>query len=151
MMNMKDTCAIVGIGETKFGTLPGVSDAALAIEATKKAIEDAGLSHKDVDGLLSQQPYHDTVMWYSLGLGEKMGFKLKYTTDLDIGGATPVGLVQHAVMAINAGLANVVVCVYGESSRSGRGPGPGAGQARGGRGSGVSGPWGHAAGRPGRA
>src|ERR1035437_3381741 len=134
MTNLKDTCAIVGIGETKFGTLPGVSDAALSIEATKKAIEDAGQSHKDIDGFLSQQPYHDTVMWYSLGLADKMGFNLKYTTDIDIGGATPVSLVQHAVMAINAGLATAVVCCYGESSRSGRGPGgPGGAQGRGGR------------------
>ena len=52
MPNMKDTCAIVGIGETKFGALPGVSHYALFIDAAKKAIEDAGLTSKDVDGLL---------------------------------------------------------------------------------------------------
>jgi acetyl-CoA acetyltransferase len=120
MANMKDTCAIVGVGETKFGALPGITDSALTFEAIKKALEDAGLSHKDVDGLLAQQLYHATSMWYTNYLGEKMGFKLKYTTDIDIGGATPVSCVEHAVMAINAGLASTVVCVYGESSRSWR-------------------------------
>jgi len=120
MANLKDTCAIAGVGETKFGTLPGVTDAALTFEAIKKALDDAGLSHNDVDGLLAQQLYHATNMWYSNYLGEKMGFKLKYTTDIDLGGATPVTCVQHAVMAINAGLASTVVCVYGESSRSWR-------------------------------
>ncbi len=86
MANLKDTCAIVGVGETKFGTLPGVTDAALTFEAIKKALDDAGLSHKDVDGLLAQQLYHSTNMWYSNYLGEKMGFKLKYTTDIDLRG-----------------------------------------------------------------
>lgn len=129
MVNLKDTCAIVGVGETRFGTVPGYTDAALAIEASKKAVEDAGLTNKDIDGFLCQAPYHDVRMFYSLGLGDKMGFPLKYTTDLDIGGATPVAMVQHAVMAINAGLCNNVVCVYGEAGRSMRGgPRPGAGQ-----------------------
>ena len=39
MTNLKDTCAIVGVGETKFGKLPGISDAALTFEACKKAYE----------------------------------------------------------------------------------------------------------------
>ncbi|MFC1860756.1 hypothetical protein ACFLYL_00520 [Chloroflexota bacterium] len=120
MTNLKDTCAIVGIGETKFGKLPGVTDEALNIEACKNAIEDAGLTKNDVDGLLSQQLFHDTSMWYSNWLGEKMGLSLKYTTDIDIGGASPVAMVQHAVMAINAGLCNVVVCTCGEAQRSSR-------------------------------
>jgi len=51
-------------------------------------------------------------MFYGVRLGEKMGLKLKYTGSVDIGGAIPVALVQHAVMAINAGLCNTVVCVY---------------------------------------
>jgi acetyl-CoA acetyltransferase len=120
MANLKDTCAIVGVGETQYGTLPGMTDAALTFEACKKAVEDAGLTNKDIDGLVAQAPYHGTVMWYSTWMGEKMGLKLKYTTDISLGGASPVAMVQHAVMAINAGLATNVLCVYGESSRSWR-------------------------------
>jgi acetyl-CoA acetyltransferase len=120
--NLKDTCAIVGVGETKFGALPGITDYGLTVEACKKAIEDAGLTSQDIDGLLSQQLYHDTTMWYSNWIGQRMGLDLKYTTDIDLGGATPVATVQHAVMAINAGLCDTVLCVYGESSRSWRPP-----------------------------
>ena len=90
MPNMKDTCAIVGIGETKFGTLPGFSNTALFIQAIKNAIEDAGLTNKDVDGLLCSQPSRDTEMFFSLRLGEKMGLRLKYTSDMYLGGATPI-------------------------------------------------------------
>ena len=39
-----------------------------------------------------------------------------------MGGAAPVSMVQHAVMAINAGLCKIVVCVYGGSPRSSRAP-----------------------------
>ena len=117
MANFKDTCAIVGIGETKFGTLPGVSFAALSIEATKKAIEDAGLTSKDVDGLLTSPPSRDPEMFFSIGLGEKMGLRLKYAMDMELGGVVPVSMVQHAVMAINAGLCNTVVCVFAGSPK----------------------------------
>jgi acetyl-CoA acetyltransferase len=120
MTNLKDTCAIVGVGETKFGTLPGITDYGLITEACKKAIEDAGLKNTDIDGLLAQQLYHGTAMWYTNWIGQRMGLKLRYTTDIDLGGATPVSTVQLAVMAINAGLCNNVLCVYGESSRSWR-------------------------------
>ena len=126
MPNMKDTCAIVGIGETKFGTLPGFTNTALFIQSIKNTIEDVGLTNKDVDGLLCSQPSRDTEMFFSLRLGEKMGLRLKYTSDMYLGGATPISMVQHAVMAINAGLCNTVVCSYAGSSRSGRGHGLGA-------------------------
>ena len=128
MANFKDTCAIVGIGETKFGTLPGVSFAALAIEATKKAVEDAGLTGKDVDGLLTSPPSRDPEMFFSIGLGEKMGLKLKYAMDMELGGVIPVSMVQHGVMAINAGLCNTVVCVFAGSQRSAGGRPPEAGR-----------------------
>jgi acetyl-CoA acetyltransferase len=122
MANLKDTCAIVGVGDTKFGAVPGVTDFGLIVEASKKAIEDAGLNKDEIDGLLAQQLYHNTAMWYTNWIGQRMGLKLKYTTDIDLGGATPVSTVQLAVMAINAGLCNTVLCVYGESSRSWRPP-----------------------------
>ena len=35
-----------------------------------------------------------------------------YATDLALGGATPIAMVQNAVMAIEAGMANTVMCVH---------------------------------------
>ncbi len=120
MANLKDTCAIVGVGETKFGTSPGVTDQALCIEASKRAIEDAGLTKDDVDGLLTAPLYSNPLTFYSTWLAELMGLSPRYTTDINVGGASPVAMVQHATMAINAGLCNVVVCTWGEAQRSAR-------------------------------
>ena len=35
-----------------------------------------------------------------------------FATDLALGGATPIAMVQHAVMAIESGMANTVMCVH---------------------------------------
>jgi len=48
----KDKFAIVGIGETKYSRRSGVSATALGLEACKKAVDDAGLSVKDIDGVM---------------------------------------------------------------------------------------------------
>ena len=52
-MNIKGRCAIVGIGQTKKGRIPGVDAVGLQVQAGIKAIEDAGLRKEDVDGLLN--------------------------------------------------------------------------------------------------
>ena len=52
MGNIKDKCAIVGVGETEFSKDSGRSETMLACEAITKAVEDAGLSLKDIDVLL---------------------------------------------------------------------------------------------------
>ncbi len=49
---MKDQVAIVGIGRTEYARyLPGKSAMGLQLEASKKAIEDAGLRKEDIDGI----------------------------------------------------------------------------------------------------
>jgi acetyl-CoA acetyltransferase len=116
---LKDKCAIVGIGETKFGKIPGVSGMSLILEACKKAIEDSGMKKDEVDGLIGQQPMFDPTFMYSTWIAENLGIKnLNFTTDLNIGGATPVLMVTVAAMAIDAGLCNAVVCVFGENIRT---------------------------------
>ena len=119
MDNLKDRYAIVGIGETKFGKLPGSSGLALALEASKKAIEDGGLTNAEIDGLLTQQPYQNPALMYSAWIAEGLGVKPKYTTDLNIGGATPIGMVSHAVLAIEAGMCETVLCVFAEDALTG--------------------------------
>ena len=47
-----------------------------------------------------------------------------FATDLALGGATPIAMVQHAVMAIEAGMATTVVCVHARK-RSTADPTPG--------------------------
>ena len=49
---MKDQVAIVGVGTTEYArNAGGRSSAALALEASREALRDAGLTAKDVDGI----------------------------------------------------------------------------------------------------
>jgi acetyl-CoA acetyltransferase len=49
---------------------------------------------------------------FAVVVASAAGIAPDYATDLALGGATPVAMVQHAVMAIEAGLCDVVVCVH---------------------------------------
>ena len=51
---LRGKCAIVGVGETQVGNVPGVTAMSHSLQAAKKAIEYAGLSSKDIDGVLKE-------------------------------------------------------------------------------------------------
>ena len=51
--SLRNRAAIAGIGQTEFSKASGRSELQLACEATKSALDDAGLSPRDVDGLVT--------------------------------------------------------------------------------------------------
>ncbi len=51
-MSLKDKYAIVGIGYTPQGHIPGRTALSFHLEACTNAIADAGLRKKEVDGLI---------------------------------------------------------------------------------------------------
>lgn len=56
-MGLKDKYAIVGIGYTPQGRVPGRTALSFHLEACANAIEDAGLSKQDVDGLVCYRAF----------------------------------------------------------------------------------------------
>jgi len=120
MINPRGECAIVGFGETPVGKLPEITTLGIQLESVRRALEDADLGPKDVDGLLAIQPNNDPQRSYALSIAQAAGIEPSYATDLALGGATPVSMVSHAVMAILTGLCNTVVCVLGHKQATGR-------------------------------
>ncbi|MGH7771963.1 MAG: thiolase family protein [Candidatus Binatia bacterium] len=112
MANPNGKYAIVGVGETAVGKRPDASTHSLHLEAIKACLQDAGISAGKVDGLLTNQPLNDAHRSYAVRLAHMAGIDPRYATDLALGGATPIAMVQHAVMAIEAGMADTVVCVH---------------------------------------
>ena len=51
-MNREKTCAIVGVGYTPQGKVPGRTSLSFHLEACTNAVADAGLSKDDIDGLI---------------------------------------------------------------------------------------------------
>lgn len=111
-------CAVVGIGETAVGKLPGSTPLSLNLEASVRAVEDAGLTLRDIDGVLTQQPYTDPIFMFSAWVADHLGIKPRFTTDLNIGGATPCAMVIHASLAVRAGLCSTVLCTFGDNVRT---------------------------------
>src|ERR1700761_2649297 len=93
--------AIVGIGRTAYSRNSGVSTLALAREATKNALNDAGLSISDVDGM-SSFAIDDSVatgaLAYSLGLDG-----LYWQSDVMGGGNVAAQVVANAFWAVQSG------------------------------------------------
>ena len=121
--------AIVGVGYTPLSKRSGRSVLALATEACRNAVADAGLELGDVDGIASFRFMEDSVptqaVATTLGLDPA-----NYLLDSALGGQAPCYLVMHAAMAVDAGLADTVVIYRALNGRSGarvgtnRVPGP---------------------------
>src|ERR671931_618106 len=111
--------AIVGVGNTQFGKLPGRSAWSLQAEAVRNALEDAGLTKDDVDGLLTEPQFSEPLLLHGHVLGRMLGLKTNYLSTKSIGGATAISLVQESAMAIDNRLCEVAVCVFGDNPKTG--------------------------------
>ena len=120
---LKDAGAIVGIGATEFSKESGRSDLQLAIEACEAAIFEAGLEPSQIDGMVTftAETNPEIEIAKNLGIGE-----LSFFSRIHHGGGAACGTIQQAVMAVNAGVADYVVCYRAFNERSGHRFGTGA-------------------------
>ncbi len=106
-------CAIAGIGLSRFGKLPGTSTMGFTLEAARNAIEDAGVSRDAIDGVLVLMP---AIMGEQHGWASRvaafLGITPAFCSTMDMGGATAIGMIQTAVMAIEAGFCTTVLCAF---------------------------------------
>jgi acetyl-CoA acetyltransferase len=112
----KGEIAIAGLGQTKQGKIYDRSFMGYAVEAVELALADAGLAREDLDGLL----LNPGIAWGNAAMGSFMlqqalglrDLRLQATTNL--GGATAGAMVQHAALAIAAGMCTTVACVFSD-------------------------------------
>lgn len=114
--NIKDKAAIVGVGSTEFSKNSGRSELSLATEACKAALDDAGLSPKDVDGMVTftMDQNEEVDVARALGCDD-----LTYYGRVPYGGGAGTGCLQQAVMAVASGMAETVVVYRALNGRSG--------------------------------
>jgi acetyl-CoA acetyltransferase len=109
--------AIAGIGATEFSKDSGRSELKLAVEAGRAALDDAGLTTADVDGMVtfSMDSNAEIAVARELGAGELTFFSL-----IGYGGGAACAIVHQAAMAVATGSASVVLCYRALNERSGR-------------------------------
>ena len=114
---LKDEAVIVGIGQTKYTKNSGVSELALASEAVRNAIDDAGLVPSDIDGLTTflLDNNDEIEVARSVGIGD-----IKLFSRIGYGGGAATSIVHQATMAIATGTCDYVVAYRALNGRSGQ-------------------------------
>jgi acetyl-CoA acetyltransferase len=112
----RDKAAIVGLGATPYSRNSGVSTLTLALRAVTMALDDAGLTHRDVDGVACHR-VGDSVQ--SVVVAQSLGIRdLRYHQDLFGGGSSSNSMITSASMAVVTGMADVVVVWRSLNARS---------------------------------
>jgi len=108
--------AIVGAAESDIGQVgPGFNVIDLMAQGITRALDDCGLTLKDVDGLVSATTQSRTS---PLNLAEYLGISPPFIDGTIIGGSSFMFHIQHVMAALQLGLCNVAVIAYGSTQRS---------------------------------
>ena len=101
--------AIAGIGTVGFGDFSASSGASLAHRALSEALDDCGLEREDIDGLAVHIGSPRGLDYDEAA--RMMGLEVGFATQTWSHGRFCATVLQHAAMAIAAGLARHVVCI----------------------------------------
>ncbi len=111
------TCAVVGIGRTDFTRKSGRTPQAMAVEACRSAIADAGLTVADIDGWASYQ-YNDSAMSGDVAWAAGRD-EVEWAPTLLGGGDMAAQVVMDAIAAIESRRCRAVVVFRSLNGRSG--------------------------------
>ena len=110
-----DQTAIAGIGWTEFTKNSGTTVLNLAAKASLAAIDDAGLSVRDIDGVVTYYWNPDTINPQQLI--QALGMRVcHYEAYAQLGGEWCCGAVASTAMAVHAGLCENVPATWAVSS-----------------------------------
>jgi acetyl-CoA acetyltransferase len=116
---LRNSVAIVGVGESDIGKVPGMTGLGLNAQAAMRALEETGLKPSDIDGLLTA--YSFTEPYFMLGsvMCEYLGIKPRFNASVIVGGGSPAVMLKHAAEAIAMGQAETVLICAGENRATG--------------------------------
>jgi acetyl-CoA acetyltransferase len=119
MESLRGKVAIVGAADTDVGVVPGFSPTELSVEAALRALDDAGLSKDQVDGLVACTSMAEPHMYPAEVLAEHLQIFPKYCVSSTAGGATTFTSVFQAACAIASGVCETVLVCLADCLRSG--------------------------------
>jgi acetyl-CoA acetyltransferase len=109
---LRDKAAFAGIGTTRPGHYPHSDAYGLGAEALNAALDDAGLSIGDIDGLITNRiPSYEK-------FAEMMGIAPQFCLATESPGRFSAVSLMLAVQAVASGAAQTIALVYGNNGRS---------------------------------
>lgn len=117
--HLKNKIAIVGVGYTAQGKIPGRTAVSFHTEAIRNAMADAGIEKGEVDAMLLYRHFaplagdYDTT---AFTVAEQMGFR---PSVIGQEAYCTRGWLYHSIGLLAAGLCRYVVISYGDNARSG--------------------------------
>ncbi|MCB1474888.1 MAG: thiolase [Rhodobiaceae bacterium] len=115
---LRSRTVVAGVGLFGLGECRGFSHMEIMGQAIRRALEDAGIGLKDVDGLFTTGMQN---LLPALSTGEYLHLNPTYTDATNFGGSAFVAYLQSATAAIEAGLCKVALICYGSNQRSAAG------------------------------
>ena len=112
---IRGASAFIGAATDGIGEAPGFSGQELAIRASLKAMQDAGVKASDIDGVFGALSAESMC---GVAISEYLGIQPKYSNNNKIGGSTFLSLTHTAAMAIKNGLIETALIYYGSNQRS---------------------------------
>ncbi|MDA0339742.1 MAG: thiolase family protein [Proteobacteria bacterium] len=119
MHPLRGVAAIVGACDTEVGIVPDKGPTQLCAQAILGAVDDAGLSTSDIDGLITCNSMADPYMYHSEMMAEYLQIFPGYTLSLGAGGGASFAALHHAASAIATGMATTVVVALADCLRTG--------------------------------
>ena len=114
----RDRAAIVGVGHTEYSKNSGVTTLALAVRAILAALDDAGLTVADLDGVACHRiadSADPALVAQTLGIAD-----VRFVRDVFGGGSSCIAPLDDAVSAVTTGQARCVAVWRALNSRSGQ-------------------------------
>ena len=116
MVDLRRAAAIVGIHEHVTRYAPDKSELQIQGESVIKALEDAGLTKNDVQGLFTAS---SSIRNSGMNLADYLNMYPTYVDNTTVGGGSFEFHLSHALTAIAAGRINCAVITYSSLARSG--------------------------------
>ena len=107
--------AIAGVGESAVGVVPGRSTLQLQTDAARAATRDAGLTLRDIDGLITVPVSVEAWSVPCAVVASHLGLAPRYLSTVNLAGASGAAMIHHAALAIASGEATTVLCVAGQN------------------------------------
>lgn len=111
-MSLRDKACVSGIGETAYMRGSTKTAFELQIESSLKAVADAGLTPKDIDGIIPIGIVSGTADDFIENFGIP---DLRFSALIPHGGASPVMALQCAAAAVASGACNHVLITFGRN------------------------------------